>query len=261
MTVTSLDQITKNILLKRRYPLQYYIDFLVYCKDALRELAFDLPILPLRIIPLPVNQSGNTVDWPEDYQDYTRVSAWVDGYMRPLVETKALQLTPNYDSEFNIQPYSDGVVTNGSTSQTQVSLFGWGANNYWWSTNWNVFGENLGRQFGGVGSMYDTFRVDAGQKQFKINESLYITSIVLEYISDGMDADSATHINAYAQNCIEAYCLYQFYLHNRTYSQNEANDMYNKYITEYGILRARLSDLTIDRLKRIAQSNSISVKQ
>ena len=258
MTVTTLDSIVKNILLKRGYSIHWYLDFLVYAKDALRELSFDLPILPLRISALPVNQDDNTVEFPEDYQDYTRVSAWVDGYIRPLVETNALQLVPNYDSEFAVQPYSDGVSIESDS--TQVSLFGWGANNYWWATNWNVFGENLGRQFGGTGGMYDTFRVDNGRKQFRINENLEITNIVLEYISDGMDADSATHINSYAQFAIEAFCMWQFYLHNRTYTQSEANNMQQSFNFEVIKLRARLSDLSLDRLKRIVQQNSIAIK-
>lgn len=260
MVVTSLDKIVKNILLKRRYPLHYYLDFLIYCKDGLREMAFDLPILPLRVRVLQVNQDDNTVDFPDDYQDYTRVSAWVDGYIRPLVETNALQIVPNYDSDFALQPYSDGVAVDSSTDQTQVSLFGWGANNYWWATNWNVFGENLGRQFGGTGAMYDTFRVDRGNKQFKINENLYITQIVLEYISNGMDADSATHINGYAQAAIEQYAMWQFKEHNRTYGAGEAENERQKYIQERQILTARLSDLNLDRLKRIVQSNSIAIK-
>jgi hypothetical protein len=260
MTVISLDQIVKNILLKRRYPLQYYIDFLVYCRNGLREISFDIAILPLRYAPLPVNQPGNTVDWPNDYHDYTRLSAWVDGYIRPLVETNSLQLVPNYDSNFDIQPYSGGVAIDGANSQNQFPLFIEGAGNIFWGNNWNIFGEDLGRQFGGAGTIGDTFRVNHAERQFKINETICPTKIVLEYISDGSDADSATQINSYAQECIEAYAMWQFYLHNRTYSQAEAEVMFQHYTSERNVLVARISDLTLDRLKRIVQSNSISIK-
>ncbi len=258
MTVTSLHKIVTNILLKRRYPLQYYIEFMVYCKDGLRETAFDLPILALRYCVLPVNQNGNTVDFPNDYQDYTTVSAWVDGYIRPLVETDDLQLIPNYDSEFNIQPYSQGIASDPGTGNQYN--FPNGIGGYWWGVNWNSFGENTGRMFGGVGGMYDTFRIDKSKNQIKINEALCINNIVLEYISDGMDADSATHIDSYAQMAIEQFAMYQFKEHNRTYSAGEAENERQKYIQEVQILRARLSDITVDRLKRIAQGNAIAIK-
>lgn len=259
MTIVSLDGIVKNILLKRNYSLHWYIDFLVAAKDGLREIAFDDPIFSVRYTALPVKQDDNTVELPNDFQDYTKVSAWVDGWVRPLVEDGALQLAPNYNNSFEVQPYSEGIAIETPQQNSLVWYNGF-LTPYWYTVNWNNFGENTGRQFGGIGAYADTFRVDKAKNQIKINDNLYITSIVLEYISDGMDADSATHIDAYAQNCIESFAMWQFYLHNRTYSQGEAEAMYQHYIQERQILRARLSDLTIDKMKRIVQSNNIRVK-
>lgn len=262
MTVISLDQITKNILMKRNYSLHWWIDFMVYCKDAMRELAFDLPIFSIRYCVLPVNQTAGTDGYstatlPNDFQDHCRVSAWVDQYMRPLVEDNNLQLIPNYDADWDVQPYAQGIASETSQSVTFYTGY---ISPYWWTTYWNSFGENTGRFYGGVGVMSDTFRIDKSKNQIKINENLSIQNIVLEYISNGMDADSATHIDSYAQNCIEAYAMWQFYLHNRTYSPNEAELMYQHYVTERMVLTARLSDLSVDRLKRIVQRNSIGIK-
>lgn len=260
MTVVSLDQICKNLLLKRRYSLHYYLDFLLSSKDALREISFDLPIQTARYKCLPVNPNGNTADLPDDYSDYSRVSIRVDQWIHPLVENDQMQLVPNYDSDFNIQPYSGGVATQSPTlAQFGYSLSGY-YSPYWYMVNWNTWGENTGRNFGGVGAYCDTFRIDKSRNQIKLNENLYVGEVLLEYIGNGLDADSATHIDVYAQNTIEAYAMWQFYLHNRTYSQNEANDMEQKYIKERLILAARLSDLTLDRLKRIVQGNSNGIK-
>lgn len=259
MTVISLDAIVKNILMKRGYSFQWYIDFLVYCKDGMREIAFDDPIFSVRYTALPVNQDDNTVEIPNDFQDYTRVSAWVDGYLRPLVENNNLQLIPNYNNDFQVEPYSDGVAI--ATQQQQNLMY---SNNfmtpYWYIVNWNNFGENTGRIFGGIGNYIDGFRIDKARNVIKIDDNLFIENIALEYISDGMDADSATQIDAYAQNAIEAFAMWQFYLHNRTYSQNEALSMYQLYTNERSILRARLSDLNIDNMKRLVQQNNIRIK-
>lgn len=255
-SVVSLDQIVKNILLKRRYPLHYYLDFIIPAKDCLRELSFDLPMETLRYQIITLN-SINQGELPNDYTDWARVSARVNQYLHPLVEDNSLDTIPNYDSEFTEQPYSSGVATDTAAT---TSLYTGYAAPYWFTTNWNSFGENTGRQFGGVGAMADTFKIDKRRNIIKINEYLSVTEIVLEYIGSGIDADSATHIHPYAQNCVESYCLWQFYLHNRTYSQNEADDMEAKYNNEVLKLRARFSDLTLDKFKRIAQGNAIAIK-
>jgi hypothetical protein len=253
----SLDQIVKNILLKRRYSLHWYLDFLVPAKDCLREISFDLPINTLRYKVLTLNDN-NAIEIPNDYQDWARVSVRIGQYLKPLVETNGLDLVPNYDSNFDIQPYNTGIATETDPSQT-VYYSGY-ASPLWWTVNWNTFGENIGRQFGGVGSYPDTFTVNKARNEIKINEDYGFNEIVLEYIGSGVDADSATHIDPYCQNCIEAYCLWQFYLNNRTYSTSDEVVMEQRYIKERQILTARLSDITLDKLKRVVQRNSISIK-
>jgi len=256
MTVISLDQIVKNILLKRRYSLHWYLDFLVPAKDCLRELSFDLPILPIRYKVLTKN-NNSALELPNDYQDWTGVYVRVGQYLRPLVEDPGLDLVPNYTSDFDIQPYSMGIASQTSTETIYYNGFLYP---FWLTVNWDSFGENIGRQFGGLGTYVDTFKENRSRNEIKINESLPYTEYVLQYISDGMDADSATHINSYCQATIEAYCLWQFYLNNRTYSMGDARVAEQIYIKEREILQARLSDITLDRLKRIVQSRAIGVK-
>lgn len=258
MNLISLDGIVKNILLKRKYPHHYYLDFLVPAKDCLRELAFDLPLFTLRYQVLTLN-SNHAVEIPNDYQDYAKVSVRIGQYLRPLVEDNGLDLVPNYDSNYEIQPYSTGIASQAG-SQTGSYINGYGYfSPYWWMVNWNVFGESTGRQYGGVNSI-DTFRVNKERNEIKINEDLGYTEVVLEYIGNGMDADSATHIDGYCQAAIEAYCLWQYKENTRTYSEGEAQVAKRDYEQQVLILRARFSDITIDRLKRIAQRNAIAVK-
>ena len=256
MTVTSLHKICTNLLLKRHYSWHWYIDFLVSAKDILREICFDEDMKTLRYKIITLN-SINIGELPDDYVDYARVFVRINQYLHPLVEENALDTIPNYDSTFTEQPYSSGVATDTAAA---TALYTGYAAPYWYMTNWNSYGENTGRGFGGVGTYSDTFKIDTTRNIIKVNEYLSVTEVVLVYIGNGLDADSATHINAYAQNAIEMGCLWQFYLNNRTYSQNEADVMEQKYIKERIILRARLSDLTLDKMKRIAQGSAIAIK-
>lgn len=256
--VTSLDKITRNILLKRRYPLAYYLEFLVFCKDGLRELSFDLPINPLRYKLITLN-SLNQGELPNDYVDYARVQARIGQYLQPLVEENALDTIPNYDSTFTEQPYLDGVATEQNSDQLYYLPNGY-LSPYWWMVNWNSFGENLGRQFGGAGTMNDTFKIDKTRNIIKVNETLDVCEVVLEYIGNGLDGDSATHIHVYVQAALESYALWQFKECNRTYSEGEAQVAKRDFEQQVTILRARLSDLTMDKLKRIVTKNYSGIK-
>lgn len=257
MTVISLDSITKNILLKKSYSLHWWIDFMVYLKDGLRIIsADDIPCFRAKILTL---NSNHAIEIPNDYQDYISVSVMEGQKLRPLIEDDSLNLIPNYDSNFDIQPYNQGPVAVDATINTPV-YYGGFLSAYWWSVNWNIFGENTGRQFGGVGSMSDTFRVNKARNEIKINEDLCTNCVVLEYVSNGMDSDSATQIDSYAQECLEAYAMWQFKENNRTYNLGDARVAKESYVEERQILRARLSDLTIDKFKRIVQINSIGMK-
>lgn len=259
MTIISLHQIVCNILMKRKYPVHYYIDFLVYCKDGLREIAFDDGILATRYKCL-IPDDANEVQIPNDYQDYTRVSVRIDQYIRPLVEDNNLQTVPNYNSDFEIQPYSEGVAQPDASSNGQsLGVYGYSLP-YWWANSWNTWGENTGRLYGGVGVYADTFKVIKSRGVIKINETLCVDEVLVEYISNGMDADSATHIDSYAQMAIESFAMWQFKEHNRTYGAGEAEAERQRYLAERSILRARLSDITMDKLKRVVQSNYRRIK-
>lgn len=259
MTVISLDQIVRNILLKRRYPFHYYLEFLVYSKDALRELSFDCDINPIRYKILTLD-SNNTASLPSDYVDYARVSARIGQYLHPLIPDEGLDTIPNYNSSFEEQPYLDGVASVQSNSNQQYYLPGGYLSPYWYMVNWDAYGENIGRQFGGVGIYSDTFKIDKTRNIVKVNEALSIAEVVLEYIGNGLDADSSTQIDSYAQAAIEQYAMWQFKENNRTYSAGEAEAERQKYIVQFEVLRARKSDLTIDVLKRTVQKNTIAIK-
>lgn len=256
--VISLDQIVKNILLKRRYPIHFYLDFLIPAKDGLRELSFDLPMQTLRYQILTLD-SNNQAALPNDYSDFARVSVRIGQYLHPLVEDNSLDTIPNFDSSFVEQPYINGVASITAANQQYYYPTGY-LSPYWWMTNYNAFGENTGRMFGGTGSMADTFKIDKARNIIQVNQYLAIQECVVEYIGNGLDADSATHIDPYAQATIEAYALWQFKEHNRTYSNNDAQLAQQDYIRERGILTARFSDLSLDRFKRVVQGNSIAIK-
>lgn len=257
MTTASLDYIVKNFLLKRGYPLHWYMQFMVYAADCLRELTFDdLRIINTKI--LPVNQTINAAELPEDYQDYITVGVMIGQRIRPLVPTSTLNPLTSLDNgqNYSEQNWQDSTTPPGSNEN---QLY-YGALPYaqWFTVHYNDYGENIGRFFGlGAGYQEDTFQVFKERNQIQLDQKFSVENIVLQYISDGQSADAASQIDPYAIRTIQAYIDYQMKAHNRTYGVGERQVSENNYVKERKILRARKSDWSIEKIKRIVQKNTM----
>lgn len=252
MVTTTLDKIVRTALMKKSYPLHYYVSFLVYAKECLKELTIDdLKVFNTKI--LPVN-SYNAVEIPADYLDYVVVGVMTGQGIRPLVESNHLNQLNNFDDNYNIKEWT------GSAQEGNSSLIYYGGFPFsqWFTTHWNFYGENIGRYFGNRGGYSDTFTISKIRNQIQLNEHLAgLENIYLQYASDGSDSGSATTIDPQAELTIQSYILWQHKEQNRTYSQSERMLAKQEYIDQRRILRARKSDLNLQTLKRIISKESI----
>lgn len=256
MTSVSLDSIVKNVLLKRGYPLHWYMQFLVYAADCLRELTFDdLRVVNTKI--LPVDQTINAANLPDDYQDYVLVGLMVGQRIRPLVPTSTLNPLVSQSSTFEEQEWSDN---SASTDSGQAQLY-YGNVPFaqWYTVHYNSFGENIGRFFGyGAGYQEDNFQIVKERNQIQLDQYMYAENIILQYISDGTNADAATNIDPYAISTIKSFIVFQMKAHNRNYSMGEVQLAEQDYIKERKILRARKADWSIEKMRRIVQKNTMA---
>lgn len=249
MTNISLDATTRNFLVKRGYSFHWYIQCLVYATECLRELSMD----DLKVVntkKLPVDPNTNAVELPDDYLDYCDIGIEVGQLVKPLVETDKINPIVARNSTFAPTTYSQ----NATDAAGNVIYYGALYPYYWNTVFWNDYGEFTGRLFGYAGgNQDDTFSVFPQRNQIQLSETLSCTNIILQYISDGMDSDAATQITPYAYDTISSYILYQLKENSRTYSEGEAARARQLYIDARLILRARMSDLTVERLKRSIQ--------
>ena len=122
---------------------------------------------------------------------------------------------------------------------------------------YNDYGENIGRSFGfGAGHQEDTFQIFKERNQIQLDQTYSVENIVLQYVSDGQEADAATQIDPYAIKTIQAYIGWQTRENNRNYNMGERQMAQNEYVRERKILRARKADWSVEKIKRIVQKNS-----
>ena len=249
MKFASLDTIVKGVLLEKGYPLHYYLDFLVYARTCLRELSFDdLKVIKSEL--LTVNDY-NAVDLPCDFVDIVLLGIEVGQKVKPLVTTDTINRLTKKNAAGEIIRYDAEI-----SEDTPPLIYFSGAWQSWNTVRWNDYGENLGRAFGyGAGAQWDTYIVLPERNQIQLNEDITNTQVVIDYISDGMCCDSATKVDSYAQKTIESYIKWQHRENNRTYGIGERQMAEKEYNDQRKILRARKSDITIEKIKRIAQQN------
>jgi hypothetical protein len=193
----TLDIIVNNVLLKKGYPIHFYLQALVYAINGLRELHFD----SLGVVKSEKFQVNDykAIKLPKDYVDYVRIGVENGQFVRSLPKREGINRLNNYDGGQKI------LFSEPST------WAGYGAV--------NEYGENLGQLYG-LGEVTTGFKVikERGEIQFDQNIGDYV---VLDYITNGTSYDNATNVNDYAQAAIEAFIDWQFKAHNRSYSGSE----------------------------------------
>ena len=247
MTYITLDSVVRNFLLKRGYTIHHYLQMLVYAKDCLRILTEDdLQVVNTKLLT-PNDQ--NAVDLPSDILDYTTVGVRCGQNVKPLVQTNKINRMVNRNSDLEPIRYDESEA-DAANQIYYGALYPF----YWHSTMWNEYGEPTGRLYGmGAGVQDDVFGWFPERNQIQLTELMEVDYVVLEYISDGMNADAASRITPYAYETIDAYILWQMKEHSRTYSAGEAEYAKQEYINQRLILRARINPMTMEVWKRLFQ--------
>lgn len=254
MQYQTLDSIIKSLLLKKGYPIHYYMQFLVSARDALREISLD-DLKVVNTVLLTLN-SYYAVDLPCDFVSETKVGARAGQFVRPMSSTDKINSLPYYNSQGQIAPYPQDTQGDLSDAIENSSWFGF-SSLFWRLTTSNEYGENIGRLFGwGAGVENDIYKVIPERGIIQFVQNINCSQIVLEYISNGMSCDAATQVSPYAWATIEAYINWQHKENNRTYGIGERQMAEQEYIKQRKILRAREGAMTIFDLKRIVQRTS-----
>ena len=253
MNLYSVDFIVRDYLLKAGYPLHWYMQSLLHATDCLSDLYMDdLHVVHTRI--LPVSETG-AVDLPEGYTDAVGVFIKVGDKLQPLTEDNTINPLQNFDSDFNVERY-DSATTNDPTDQSVVQISGL-LNTYWFGfAPYDSLGEPTGRFYGIGNPTNKTYRIVKERNEIQLNENLSsVTNIVLQWIGDGRTADALSSIESYALPVIRQYIRYGLKDCNRTYSRNEVEYEYQKYLQQRRTLRSRKSNLTMTALRKIVYKN------
>lgn len=241
MKLYTLDNIVRSALMDKGYPLHFYLQFLQYGVDCVRQLNFDT-LGNIKSVRLPVN-SYKAVTIPCDYVDYVRVGIQLGQYVEPMAEKKeSFNRLNNFDSLGNKINYGDIEASNGLIPNNWEG--------YWYTNYINDKGEHLGRIFNNQPGFRNSFVVLRERDEIQLDNGFTGTEIVLDYVSDGLTTDSTNAIHPYAIDAIKAFIFWKSKEHGRQYNLGERSVAKDEYYNQLRVLRGRLNNMTVNDIKR-----------
>jgi hypothetical protein len=233
---------------------------LFHAKRAVQELNYDA-FKEIKVLQLTVNDRLQFI-LPSDYVNWVRVNLYKDGYLRPLTENIQVLSSLAYlqDQTGKILFDQNGNALSPEFSEidlqrlegTKKSIYlnpqstyngqeGWCLDGVWY------FDYSLGERYGlntETANFNPTFAIDKKSGVINFNSDMYGQSVILEYISDGMENgdDSSVSINKLFEKYVYAYITYEI-LNSKLGVQ------------EYIVNRARKEKTALLRNAKIRMSN------
>ena len=199
---------------------------LFHAKRGIQELNYDA-LKEIKVLQLDLNSDLRFI-LPSDYVNWVRISQWKDGMLYPLTENIQTNFSGAYlqDNEANILFDQDGNVLMPQNSQVDLariqgtaksiylnagSMFD-GEEGYCVDGCW-YFDYQVGARFGlntETANQNPTFKIDKKAGVINFSSIGAGISIVLEYVSDGMENgdDSLVSLNKLFEEYIYAYIRY-----------------------------------------------------
>lgn len=251
MKLYSLDNIVRETLATREYPLHWYLSFMVHAIKCVREMNMDV-MQNVSSVRLPVNSYG-AVTLPGDYVDYIRVGIEKGPYLQPLQPKETYNRLNNFDSSGNKIPYDDATVYNNSLPFDR-ELF-------WYSNAFNDKGEFRGRVFNNTPAYRNSFIVVRERCEIQLDPNIDVDEITMDYITDGLSCGADTCVHPYSAMSIEAFIIWQMKDHSRAYNRQEAELAKQEYVRQYDILQGRMNPIdTNDIIRSLRRGYSATIK-
>jgi len=232
---------------------------LFHAKRGIQELNYDA-MKEIKILQLTVDSQIRFV-LPQDYVNYVRISEYREGVLFPLVENIQTQWSSSYLQDNNAQILFDleGNVLKPENSLVDLSRQGGGMRSMYLGPGpyngqegiccdgeW-YFEYGIGARFGlntETANVNPTFTINKEQGVIYLSSDMAGRSVVLEYVSDGMEQgnNSKIQINKFFEEFIYAYI--RFSLLNSKYG-----------VQEYVVNRARKDKSSLLRNAKLRLSN------
>jgi len=232
MRFTSLHTIVTGLLIRKQYPIHWYLQLLFEATRCFEEMHFD-SLQNIQTVRLKADELGS-VYLPCNAMDLIKVGVPHGQYVRPMFERDGINSLFNYDANDNKVLYPDEDFDLATIDR----LFFNGAAIHPF--------DNRGLRFFGMGANDNTqsFKYISKENRIQLNQHSGRSEVIVQFIDDGTNADNATMVDPKAKATIEAYADWQMKENGRQYSQGDRERAKSKYEYEHKKYRARKNSMT-----------------
>jgi len=232
---------------------------LFHAKRGIQEITYDA-LRNIKVLQMTMDDNLRFI-LPSDYVNYIRISVEKDGVLYPLHENSKINYASEYlkDNSGDLLFDQDGEVLEAGNSQLdrarlaglpkqqfidsglRYGQWGWNLDGSWY------FSYGIGGYYGlqtENANINDSFRINKSAGVINFSSGVKAQSIVLEYVSDGMENgnDDSVSINKLAEDYLYSYIRWAI-LDNRIDAQ------------EYVVRRAKKEKMSKLRNAKIRLSN------
>jgi len=187
-----------------------------HAKRGLQELNYDV-LKAIKGVEIDLDPDTLTLTLPEDFINYVRVS-WIDsaGQFHPMITNEDTKIAQAYlqDNDYAILFDNDGNVLKASQNSYDQTLVDNGFNAYRYFGS-DAVGQDADVNFGNARFGMETdkanfngwFTVDKATGVMKFSSNVGTRTIVLEYLSDGLESSTLAgiRVHKFAEEALYAY--------------------------------------------------------
>jgi hypothetical protein len=243
MRWANLDSIIKGLLLKEGKSLHFYLPYLSYGCEGLRKLhvhslkhvnSKQLPVTDYKAVQLPI-----------DYVDWVQVGFKVGERVRPMIQDD------NLTSLYNI-------AANGRKIPHDPTMFDGSEVVKYNGDEWFAMGS-LDTPYFGRATDRDDYKFKVLPRrgehgEIQLSADYPYDYVILDYITDGLEADAATTVDPLAVPALEKYILWQKLEHTRSAGAGDKREAERKFNDEHWLLRAAKNGLTREEIVAAVRS-------
>lgn len=219
---------------------QLYPRFLNWALEEVRNINYDIAgdLKSVKIDVLP----NNTVPFPDDYVNYTRLGVIKNNYVELLKRNDEIPLFDE-TSDSKTTAYVDrnrGYEPFYNPTDRQIDTL-------------DITGAHYG--IGSGHAHYGSFRVDKKHRRFMFDSTFTESQIVLEYFSNGLNCNGGTLVDEMAERVIKEYIKFMWIRMDRTSKAWEVRDQEERYFAAKRVYKERVMTPTLKEILDTVRRN------
>lgn len=232
MKYVTLDYVVKNAMLPlEQNNMRGYQTLMQYAIRGFRELKlFSSQSAKIAYCEMLPNKSINL---PSDYVKYVKIGICRGGRVLLLSVDNSICLGSKVDNCGNPLPVVLDQFDGLSTADAGLFGIGWPFLDHYRNGQWVGGLYGVGAGFNGLGY----FREDFSTNTIQFSSEVPSQTIILEYISDGLNPDGTAAIPVQYLECLLAWIHWKRLEFKKGVSQSDIREQERKYIVQFNKLR------------------------